>query len=538
MRVSRSDPLFRVVSCLLLSSTAAAEDLAGTIHLEAAETRGFAVHEDRFGYAARDGLRHFPDIAFAVVQDGAHLIPANQGIRPAGNEYWEVALQPGRVWREDGSGLRAALPIALVERNANCTHNGVLSWRFGDNGVLTDVLWQIGSETCAYFKFDAWAVARGEFHAAPVVAADVLGEQYRSHLAARLPVIAIEEIGKRYPGVPPEAFGAVGGMKQVDMSVYGFVVDGVHYRSGCETRLGQTYPFCDEMLLPSYSTAKSIFAGLALMRLEQLFPGSAEEPIAALVPQCDAEGWQGITIEHALDMTTGHYDDIGFEVDEAAEDHVAFLYAATHAEKVRAACTLFPRREAPGNRFVYHTSDTYLAGTAMQALLKRRAGPEADIHETLLVDVLFRRLHLSAVAQQTRRTYDEARQPLTGWGLTFIADDVARIANWLNADGGRLDDEVLLDEGLFGAAMQRQENDRGAQAGTADFRYNNGFWAHDIAPYIACDEPVWVPFMSGYGGISVVLFPNGTSYYYFSDGYTQRWREAAVAANRIRGMCP
>ena len=37
------------------------------------------------------------------------------------------------------------------------------------------------------------------------------------------------------------------------------------------TRTGSYAGHCDEMILPSYSTCKCIFAGFALMRLSQLY---------------------------------------------------------------------------------------------------------------------------------------------------------------------------------------------------------------------------------------------------------------------------
>lgn len=51
------------------------------------------------------------------------------------------------------------------------------------------------------------------------------------------------------------------------MKVYGLLVDNIHYRSGCDTRQG-FYPFCAALPLPSYSTAKSNFGAVALLRLE------------------------------------------------------------------------------------------------------------------------------------------------------------------------------------------------------------------------------------------------------------------------------
>lgn len=525
--------------CLLSAAAGAGDELSGRVVLSAAPAKGFAVHDDRFGYVAGGGadLRQFPAIEFDVIEDGEYLLPVGHGLRDVGHPHWEVVLRPGHIWHEDGEeGGRTALPIALIERNANCTHNGVLSWEFDDAGQMSEALWQITLETCGYFRFDMYGVADGHFVPDRVAAAETARRSFRANLEARLPVVPIERIGERFPGIGAAAFGATGDMKPEGMTVYGFVVDGVHYRSGCKARWGN-YPLCDELPLPSYSTAKSIFAGLALMRLEKLFPGSAERTIASLVPACDTDDWRGVTIEQALDMATGNYRDTGLEVDEASDAHVEFLYAESHAEKIGIACTLFPRREEPGTRFVYHTSDTYVAGTAMRALLEQEAGEAVDLYETLLVEPLWDELLLSSIARETRTTYDGIRQPLVGWGLTFIPDDVARIANWLNAERALIGGGAMLDDELFAGAMQQNSRDRGLPAPSAAFRYNNGFWAHDIAGYIGCAHPVWVPFMSGYGGISIVLFPNGTTYYYFSDGYTQRWREAALASHSIRGMC-
>lgn len=536
----RASTFERLCVCLLWLFPAAAVggSLTGTVTLSAAPAKGFVVREDRFNYASSGaGIREFPAIEFTVVQDGRYLLPVEQGIRDLGHPHWEVAMQPGHIQRANESkAIHAALPIALIERNANCTHNGVLSWQLDDAGIVSEALWQITSETCAYFKFDLWATAEGAFRTVQVPNADRLRREFRAHRQARLPVEPIEHIGEHHDGVDASAFGAVGEMRPDDMSVYGFVVDGVHFRSGCMTRHG-VYPFCDELLLPSYSTAKSIFAGLATMRLEKLHPGSSTEGVAALVPACNTADWRDVTIEHALDMSTGNYDDPGFEVDEASEAHVAFLYAPTHAEKIRAACSLFPRRADPGTVFNYHTSDTYIAGTAMRALLELASDNTVDLYEMLLAEPVWRELQLSPIARETRKTHDGKGQAFAGWGLTFLPDDVARIGNWLNAGNAMLNGHAMLDDELFEAAMQRKADDRGLPAGGPGFRYNNGFWAHDIAEYIGCDQPVWVPFMSGYGGISVVLFPNGTTYYYFSDGYAQRWREAAVAANTIKSMC-
>jgi len=58
-----------------------------------------------------------------------------------------------------------------------------------------------------------------------------------------------------------------------------------------------------------------------------------------------------------------------------------------------------------------------------------------------------------------------------------------------------------------------------------------------VKEYIGCPHAVWIPFLSGYGGISVALFPNNSVYYVFSDGGHFEWAKAAVESNNIRRYC-
>jgi hypothetical protein len=44
--------------------------------------------------------------------------------------------------------------------------------------------------------------------------------------------------------------------------------------------------------------------------------------------------------------------------------------------------------------------------------------------------------------------------------------------------------------------------------------------------------------MSGYGGISVALLPNGANFYIFSDHYEYYWGAAANEANKLAPVCP
>lgn len=484
-------------------------------------------------------ILRLPAFDFDLIQSGDALIPLRRGSLPSDDPRWEYLLEPGRVWQEDADrGLaRAALPFTLQERNANCMHHGVLTFLFGAAGQVSQVAFQISSETCRYLQFDLWGLAQAAYVPAELPGAAGIVHAYENEERARLPVKPIAELRQDYPGADPEAFGAASEVRPQDMTAYGFLIDGVHYAGACATRHGP-YPYCDVLDLPSYSLAKSIFAGVALMRLEQRFPGTSRLRIADFVPACAQNGrWDDVTFSHALDMATGNYLSPDYDVDESADHAMTLFDAETHAGKIDYACGMFPRQSPPGSRFVYHTSDTYVLGSALSAWVRQRLGPQQDLYRDVMVQELWQPLGLSPVTALTRRTNDDIAQPFTGWGLALHRDDILRIAHWLATGEGMLDDRQLLEPRMLAAALQRDPDDRGLVATGPRFRYRHGFWAYDAGPDIGCAEPAWVPFLSGYGGITVALFPNGTVYYYFSDGGAFAWRRAAIESDRIRSFC-
>ncbi|UPT62762.1 MAG: beta-lactamase family protein [Hyphomonadaceae bacterium JAD_PAG50586_4] len=491
------------------------------------------MYRDTFSYDrdASARLRVLPSFVFDLVQEGDTLIPLQRGPRPSDHPSWEYAVEPGRVWNEatDNGMSRAALPFALIETNANCTHNGVLTFLFDGNGVVSDVAWQIASETCAYLQFDAWGGGRAVYAPGDDGAAAVAA--FAQERTARMPTRPFSVLASDYPGIDIGAFAAPDDVNPANLTTFGVVANGVHYLGGCDTRAGP-YPFCESLLSPSYSLAKSLLGGLGLMRMEMLHPGIMGELVSAHVPQCNR--WTGVTLEHALDMTTGRYVSAADQADENSMTSSRFFISTTHAEKIAIACSLFPRREAPGRRWVYHTTDTYVLGAAMADVWRDRHGAEADFFDDVLVEGIYEPLHLSPTMRATRRTIDDARQPLTGWGLTLTRDDIAKLGAYLAAPP---QGAPLVAPAPLAAALQRASTDRGLEAGGAALRYNNGFWAFNAQVALNCADPVWIPFLSGFGGVLVALMPNGVVYYFVSDGGDYRWARAARAANTIAPMC-
>ena len=290
------------------------------------------------------------------------------GIHPGAGPCWD---EPG-----DRGYSRASLPFTLEERNANCMHNGVLTFLFKTDGTISNVAYQIASETCKYAQFDMWGLAAAKYVPEKIANAAKIAAAYEGEVAHRLPTKPIADLAKDYPGIDPARFGSATEIDPDEMTTYGLVVEGVNYVGACNTRLG-AYPYCAEMDLPSYSLAKSIFAGEASMRLALLYPGAMQRTIADYVPACAKAGtWSDVSFANTLDMATGHYLLPADQADENSTDITPFFVADTHEGRIGFACTHYPRKAPPGTRWVYHTADTYILGTALARLLPRQGGCE------------------------------------------------------------------------------------------------------------------------------------------------------------------
>jgi len=502
-----------------------------TVHVEPAEASAQDVAH---------ALTWPEDFNYEFVQQGDELVPVRRGVIPSTHGWWELILEPGRVWNEPGDRgyTRASIPFALQEKNANCTHNGVLMFLFRADGKVSKAAMQVASETCQYLQLDMWGLLEARYRPGKVTGGDAALAAHASEVRARMPVRTLAQLHTDHPeiGIGSLAIGAAAGR-----TVYGLVVGGVNYLSACATRSGE-YPYCDEIDLPSYSLAKSAFAAAALMRLEKMRPGAASERISAQVPECDTPAWKDVTFAHALDMATGNFDSTGFEADENAAKTSGLFLPLDHASKIRFACGAYPHKAAPGTQWAYRTSDTYVLGTAMAGFLRSLPGRRGDdLYSDLVVAQLYAPLGLSATTRVTRRTYDKVAQPFTGWGLTFQPGDLARLGQFFGSGHGAIDGQQVLDPRMLDQALQRDPDSPGlAVTGFPNLRYHYGFWARNLRVELGCAHDTWVPFMSGFGGISVVLFPNGVVYYNVADDgqlASFDWAPVTPAVRKLKDFC-
>lgn len=479
----------------------------------------------------RDPRLAWPTLVVDLVEDGGRLIPRVVRADGAEKGAWDWSAGPGRIWAKDG-GTVAVFPVALRELNANCVHNGLLRLDLSEGAGARSAEVQIGAETCVYHRFDAWAAGAPRFKTGPVDGRESLIARDRDNREAQAPVAPLAALAAAYPGVDLAGLTRAAGD---DLGVHGLVVDGVNYAAPCRMRFGED-AYCEGRILPSYSMAKSLVGGLGLMRLERLQPGLAERTVAELAPDCRArQPWSDVRLLDLLDMASGRYRSAAYEADEDAAASLPFFLSRSHAEKLAFACGRYQRREPPGRTWVYHTSDTYLLGAALTGAVRAGGEGKADLYDDVLRPI-WRDLRLSSALDETRRTLDDVRQPFAGWGLFLTRDDAARLGRFLSP-ANAAEQERLFDPRLIGESLQRPGREGGLAAGSTGLRYAHGFWARDIAPLIGCPRPVWTPFLSGYGGISIVLFPNGVVFYAFGDEGVFDWGPASVAANQVKALC-
>lgn len=540
------------------NAAAPLQEFDGTLTLANPASKGRAqILRDDYAddNAADSPWRHLPAFSFQFVQNGSHLIPAQQGLVITGNPAWNYLLGPGRVWREkfDQGYMRASLPFALVERNQNCVHNGEMTFLFNRDRHpnISKVRYQVTQETCLYFKLNLWGQLDATYTPASVENAQALRIAESEEVRNRLPSKPFSSLLSDFPGSGLDVAKFTSDFKSpADITTYGLVINGIHYRGPCQTRFG-AYAFCDDMRLPSYSTAKSSFAGIATMWLGQRYGNKVYgELIKDFLPQYKNGGdWSKVTFNDASDMATGNYISAIPQADEDGPQEHAFLVAETYREKIADAFTLFPHKAEPGTTWVYQTSATFILTQAMNEFLQRAQGRDADIFNDSIRDGIFKPLRLTQGSLTTLRTDNSASgKPFGGYGLFFVADDIAKIGRFLNNDGGAIAgrqviDPVRLQQSLFRAAHPMATGvsvpDSANPIVPNTFRYHNFFWGKHMTsaefPQYRCD--FWVSFMSGYGGISVVLLPNGATYYIFSDGNEFLWYTAVNEINKIAPLC-
>jgi hypothetical protein len=140
--------------------------------------------------------------------------------------------------------------------------------------------------------------------------------------------------------------------------------------------------------------------------------------------------------------------------------------------------------------------------------------------------------NFSSISKHSLRTSDTSNTAYTGWGMYFNSSDLFQMSKLLHSIKNDNDLHFLNE------ALNPSYSNSLTAIKRANIFYNNGFWSKVFnKDLFGCDKDIWIPFMSGFGGITFAFMPNGMSYYYFSDGYVYEWEEAVIAAHKMRAFC-
>jgi len=209
-------------------------------------------------------LSKLPALNLNFSIEGSKFIPDSSTLRATQNFLWDIQYGVGEVWYDDFGNIRTSFPFSLIQKNQNCVHNGVILFDMTEGGDISNMVYQIASETCGWFRFNLIGSAEVSLTSSSDLNAENI-QAFKDWQESTIPLKTLSSLGESYKDL-----GSVKEVLPVNMTMFGFYDGESHYRGGCMTRKGR-YPYCSELLMPSFSLAKSIFASNAMSMLEKDF---------------------------------------------------------------------------------------------------------------------------------------------------------------------------------------------------------------------------------------------------------------------------
>ena len=122
----------------------------------------------------------------------------------------------------------------------------------------------------------------------------------------------------------------------------------------------------ESSIVPSFSMAKSITSILIGCAIDDGFITSVNEPVTNYIPELKENGFDKVSIEHVLQMTTGL--DFNESYVNPLGDAATFYYGTN----LRKAISKLKLKSEPGVKFEYVSGDTQLLGLLLERALKNK----------------------------------------------------------------------------------------------------------------------------------------------------------------------
>jgi CubicO group peptidase (beta-lactamase class C family) len=468
------------------------------------------------------GMQYFPGFSVRFLSDAGHLIPVDRGIIRSGERRrspWNIIVSPGRVWREPGDGglSRGSFPFTLTTNGVGQARNGLATFVY-DETSISSVFIQITQETSPASEysrddFSAFVPATYAPHAVPD--RDAVLEGFHQEVERRLPVLPWSSLEDA------EAVRRLFNkrMKGADLSAAAVLVDGKLYVQDSPTRTGP-YPYPESMRHGVFSVTKTLGVGLAMFYLagrygDEIFDFEISDYVPALA---EHPGWKGVTFSHALNMVVGtQCGDTGIWL-------YPMILARTPWSKLDFIRRLPDDDPAPGEAFKYSSSHTFVLSYAMNQLVKRREGADAD-YWALVEEEVLKPLGIRHLAIQRAMEADGTPGPPTmGWGTYPTVDEATKIAVLLRNEGTHEGRQLL--------SRRRVREALGATEWPGvEERYRHSVWHEKVE---VDGRTLTVHCMSGHGGNFVALLPSGVVMIRFGDSEDYDLQPMVRAMRRLR----
>jgi len=469
---------------------------------------------------------YFPGFTVDFFTQGRDLVPASREIvlKFSDRSYWRIVISPGTVWFEpdDSDMSRASFPFTLVNERFNVAHNGLATFAYNERRV-SSLFFQVTQETSPTSQGDFWGSAATNYAPHPLKNKSALAARFAEEERRQIPILPFSALAKNADPKLLETF--TGGIENEEISATGLIWNGKLYLQPCATRHG-SYPYPRYMRHGAYSLTKAMGALIALLRLaekygEDVFYLKIADYVAIGAAH---DGWKSVTFADALNMATGVGDYMPDRVepnvmqgDEDQPKFLSFMRARSRQEKMDIAFSYGDFPWGPGEVARYNSINTFILSAAMDAFLKSKEGPDADIWEMVFTEV-FRPIGIfHAPIMRTVEPDGSKGLPIFGYGLYPNVDDVAKLSILLQ-NGGRYRNRQLLHSGRLAEALCRT-NVTGLPTGERD---EYGEVTYDLSfnslPYRCRDGRVRrIPVSTGFGGNHWVLLPNGIATFRLCD---------------------
>ena len=505
----------------------------------------------------------FPGVSLSFFTDQGDLVPLTQnviryGSGNQGRSYWDIIVQPGRVWSEphDGGWSRAGFPFALVNSIEGETHNGLATFLY-KHGQVSNLRFQIVQQTAPFYvknEFVAAGLVPATFAPAPPADLVALKQAYAADRTDAVPMAGWSELAAKVGGVKLAHFD--GTMRAGDIVLSGLDYQGTFYLKECQSA-GGPLPWCDRARFGVWSATKALANETALLRLAQKFgPAVFELKIVDYVPQAARyPAWRNVRFEDAIDMATGigngstkrKPNDLSDGYLDASYPH--WYEARSTDEKVAALLSdgrAYPW--GPGQVARYRDQDMFMLGVAMDRFLKSKQGPTASIWSLLQQEVFAPIGIHHAPTNRTIEADGSTGHPLMAYGYYPTIGDMVLIARLYQNHGRHGDQQILYASRI--RELLAGPNPRGLPTGEklpvgesplGETTYINAFW---VTSYVASRCRVFYPRMIGWGGNIVALMPGGlTGIRLAKSGETADHAEVdtsgmAQVANSLSPFCP